>query len=108
MPFPPEKRHCVSVLRDARLIEAYVPGLRARESGWLDEVQRQTERALPHAHHHVRVVAVPDDEMLLFIVWTELGEPPEPAELAAALIRLGDRLVVQRVVDAQLCLETAS
>jgi len=108
MPFPQSSDILDPVLRAARLLEAYVPGLRGRESGWLDDVQRRSARALPHDNDHVRVVALPDDEMLLFIVWTEKGDPPELAELAAVLTRLDYRFVVQRVVDAQLSIETLS
>jgi hypothetical protein len=90
--------HCGAVLHAVRLLEAYVPGLKDMSAARYVEVQRGIARSLPRRHRMALLIAIPEDEMILFLVW----QPAEESAMRDAAIALHVGAVVQRIVDARL------
>jgi hypothetical protein len=71
--------------RTVRIIEAYVPGLGERPTEWYGELQARTAAALRAAGLEIALLAIPNDETLLLLVW---GRPnqSDPGPVATEVI----------------------
>ena len=91
--------------RNVRVIEAYVPGLSERPTDWYEELQARTATAVRADGLEIALLAIPNDETLL---WLVCGGPdqsdPGPA-LAEVILReatsAGGAAVIERAIDAR-------
>jgi hypothetical protein len=86
------------VLHPVRLLEAYVPGLKDLPAARYVDVGLRIAGSLPAQNRVALLIAIPDDEMLLFLVW----QPAEESAMRDATSALHVGAVVQRIVDARL------
>jgi hypothetical protein len=98
--------------RSVRVIETYVPGLNGRSAAWYEALLQNVASSLRANGTEVALLAIPDDETLMWLVWSGAGSSdPEPlvrdavsreavAQGAVAIERAVDGLVAWREGDA--------
>ncbi len=91
--------------RTVRVIEAYVPGLRERPSGWYEDLQAQAAAELRTAGLEIALLAIPSDETVIWLVW---GGPDQSAlapAVAEVILRgatsAGGAAVIEQAIDAR-------
>lgn len=91
--------------RTVRVIETYVPGLRARSTEWYEELQARAAAALRAAGLEIALLAIPNDETLMWLVW---GRPDQldPGPVVAEVIlrevtSASGAAVIERAIDAR-------
>ena len=91
--------------RTVRVIEAYVPGLRDRSTDWYEELQAAAAAALRAEGLEIALLAIPNDETLLLLVWGRLNQS-DPGPVAADVIlrevtSSSGAAVIERAIDAR-------
>ena len=91
--------------RTVRVIEAYVPGLSERPTHWYEELQARTATALRTEGLGIALLAIPNDETLMWLVW---GRPDQldPGPVVAEVIlrevaSASGSAVIERAIDAR-------
>ena len=91
--------------RTVRVIEAYFPGLRERPNEWYEEFQARAAAELRAAGLEVALLAIPNDETMMWLVW---GRPDQldPGPVVAEVIlrevtSASGSAVIERAIDAR-------
>ena len=91
--------------RTVRVIEAYVPGLTERPTDWYEQLQARAAAALRAAGLEIALLAIPNDETLMWLVW---GRPDQldPGPVVAEVIlrevaSASGSAVIERAIDAR-------
>lgn len=94
--------------RTVRVIEAYVPGLRERSTDWYEELQARVAAALRPAGLEVALLAIPNDETMMWLVWGGLDQRDPGPVVAAVIVRqvtsASGAAVIERAIDARFVL----
>jgi hypothetical protein len=91
--------------RTVRVIEAYVPRLAERPTDWYERLQARAAVALRASGLEIALLAIPNDETLMWLVWGR-ADQPDPGTVAAEVI-LGEvasasgSAVIERAIDAR-------
>jgi hypothetical protein len=73
--------------RTVRVIETYVPGLNERPASWCERLQENVSAALSAEGTEIEVLAIPNDETLMWLVWGRQGQSDPGPRAAAAILR---------------------
>jgi hypothetical protein len=91
--------------RTVRVIEAYVPGLRERSTNWYEELHARAAAALRAAGLEVALLAIPNDETMMWLVWGGLDRPDPGPVVAAVIVRevtsASGAAVIERAIEAR-------
>ena len=91
--------------RTVRVIEAYVPGLRERPTDWYEELQARAAAALRAAYLEIALLAIPNDETLMWLVWGRPDQLDPGPVVAEAILRevtsASGAAVIERAIDAR-------
>jgi hypothetical protein len=91
--------------RTVCVVEAYVPGLGERPGGWYEQLQASVAAALRAEGLEIALLAIPNDETLIWLVWGGPGQTDPEATVSAVILRevTGARgvTVIERAVDAR-------
>ena len=91
--------------RAVRVIETYMPGLAAMTGAWYDRLQGDVAATLSAQGLSVALLAIPDDETLLWVVWSQLDRPDLWHDVAVAVVEEsadgGGSPVLERAVDGR-------
>ena len=91
--------------RAVRVIETYMPGLAAMTGAWYDRLQGDVAATLSAQGLSVALLAIPDDETLLWVVWGQLDRPDPANDVAVAVVEesagSGRSAVLERAVDGR-------
>jgi hypothetical protein len=91
--------------RTVRVIEAYVPGLSKRPTDWYEELQARAAAALRAAGLEIALLAMPNDETLMWLVWSrpdQLDPGPVVAEVILREVKSASgAAVIERAIDAR-------
>jgi hypothetical protein len=91
--------------RTVRVIEAYVPGLSERPTDWYEELQARTATALRTVGLGIALLAIPNDETLMWLVWGGTDQPDSGPVVAEVILReatsAGGAAVIERAIDAR-------
>ena len=89
--------------RAIRVIETYVPGLNERPAFWCERLLASVSAALGPGGAQVAVLAIPNDETLMWIAWGGEAQPDPESLIAAAVLRetasAGGTVTIERAVD---------
>ncbi len=91
--------------RTVCVVEAYVPGLGERPGDWYERLHASVAAALGADGLKIALLAIPNDETLIWLVWGGPGQT-DPAPIVAAVVLqeaggAGGPAVVERAVDAR-------
>ena len=91
--------------RTVRVVEAYVPGLSKRPAVWYERLQATAAAALRAEGLDIALLAIPNDETLMWLVW---GRPDllDPGPVVAEVIMrevasASGSAVIERAIDAR-------
>ena len=91
--------------RTVRLIEAYVPGLSERPAAWYERLQADAAAALGAEGLEIALLAIPNDETLMWLVWGRPDQPDPGPVLAEVILREATSAsgadVIERAIDAR-------
>jgi hypothetical protein len=91
--------------RTVRVIEAYVPGLSKRPTVWYERLQATAAAALRVEGLEIALLAIPDDETLMWLVWGRPDQPDPGPVLAELILReaagASGAAVIERAIDAR-------
>jgi hypothetical protein len=91
--------------RTVRVIETYVPGLSERPTDWYEELQARTATALRTVGLGIALLAIPNDETLMWLVWGGTDQPDSGPVVAEVILReatsAGGAAVIERAIDAR-------
>jgi hypothetical protein len=91
--------------RNVRVIEAYVPGLAERPTDWYEQLQARAAAALGAAGLEIALLAIPNDETLMWLVWgrpDQIDPGPVVAEVILHEVTSGSgAAVIERAIDAR-------
>jgi hypothetical protein len=91
--------------RTVRVIEAYVPGLSERPTDWYEALQARATAALRAAGLEIALLAIPNDETLMWLVWGKPNQLDPGPVVAEAILRevtgAGGAAVIERAIDAR-------
>src|SRR5512140_1057917 len=91
--------------RTVRVIEAYVPGLRERSTDWYEALQARAAAAVRAAGLEIALLALPNDETLMWLVWGGLDQPDPGPAVAAVIVRevtsASGAAIIERAIDAR-------
>jgi hypothetical protein len=89
-----------------RVLEVYVPGLFDRPVDWYERLQENVAAPLRADGLEIALLAIPNDETLMWLVWSRPGRSESGLDVAAVVLRelTGDSgaTVIERAVDARL------
>jgi hypothetical protein len=92
--------------RTVRVIEAYVPGLSDRPPDWYELLQANAAAALREEGLEIALLAIPNDETLMWLVWGRLDQTDPALALATVALREATSApgatLIERAVDARL------
>jgi hypothetical protein len=95
--------------RTVRVIEAYVPGLNERPADWYERLQATAAAALRAEGLEIALLAIPNDETLMWLVWgrpNQLDPGPVVAEvILREVTSAGGSAVIERAIDARFVWE---
>ncbi len=88
-----------------RVIEAYVPGLSVRPTVWYERLQATAAAALRAGGLEIALLAIPNDETLIWLVWggpDQLDPGPVVAEVILREVTgASGAAVIERAIDAR-------
>ena len=91
--------------RTVRVIEAYVPGLTERPTDWYEQLQARAASALRAAGLEIALLAIPNDETLMWLVWSRPDQPDPGMVMAEVILRevtsASGSAVIERAIDAR-------
>jgi hypothetical protein len=91
--------------RTVRVIEAYVPGLSERPLDWYERLQANAASALRAEGLEIALLAIPNDETLLWLVWGRLDQTDPALAVAEVILREATSAngvtVIERAIDAR-------
>ena len=91
--------------RTVRVIEAYVPGLTERPTDWYEQLQARAAAALRAAGLEIALLAIPNDETLMWLVWGRPDQPDPGPDVAESILREVMRVdgaaVIERAIDSR-------
>ena len=91
--------------RTVRVIEAYMPGLTDRPTDWYEELQARAAATLRAAGLEIALLAIPNDETLMWLVWSRPGQPDPGPDVAEAILRevtsASGAAAIERAIDAR-------
>jgi hypothetical protein len=91
--------------RTVRVIEAYVPGLGERPADWYEQLQANAAAALRAAGLEIALLAIPNDETLMWLVWGRTDQPDPGPIVADVILREAASskgvTVIERAIDAR-------
>ena len=91
--------------RTVRVIEAYVPGLSARPADWYQRLHANVAAALGVEGLEIALLAIPNDETLIWLVWSRPDQPDPGPDVAEAIMRevtsASGAAVIERAIDAR-------
>lgn len=91
--------------RPVRVIEAYVPGLSERPTGWYEDLQAQAAAAVRAEGLEIALLAIPNDETLIWLVWGGHDRSDPGPVVAEVILReatsAGGAAVIERAIDAR-------
>jgi hypothetical protein len=91
--------------RTVRVIEAYLPGLTERPTDWYEQLQARAAAALRAAGLEIALLAIPNDETLMWLVWSRPDQPDPGTVVAAVILRevtsASGAAVIERAIDAR-------
>jgi hypothetical protein len=97
--------------RTVRVIEAYVPGLSERPTHWYEELQARTATALRTEGLGVALLAIPNDETLMWLVWGGPDQSDTVPVVAEVILReaasAGGAAVIERAIDGRFVWRTS-
>jgi hypothetical protein len=91
--------------RTVRVIEAYVPGLSKRPTVWYERLQAAASAALSPKGLEIAMLAIPNDETLMWLVWGRPDQPDPGPDVAESILREVMRVdgaaVIERAIDSR-------
>lgn len=91
--------------RTVRVIEAYVPGLSDRPDGWYEQLHANVAAALGEEDLEIALLAIPNDETLLLLVWGRPDQSDPGPVVAEVILReatsVSGAAVIERAIDAR-------
>ena len=91
--------------RTVRVIEAYVPGLGERPTDWYEELQARTAAALRTEGLGIALLAIPNDETVMWLVWGRPDQSDPGPVVAEVILReassASGAAVIERAIDAR-------
>ena len=91
--------------RTVRVIEAYLPGLTERPTDWYEQLQARAAAALRAAGLEIALLAIPNDETLMWLVWGRPDQPDPGPDVAESILREVMRVdgaaVIERAIDSR-------
>lgn len=91
--------------RTVRVIEAYVPGLRERTTDWYEGLQARAAAALRAEGLEIALLAIPNDETMMLLIWGRPDQPDPGPVVAAVIVRevtsANGAAVIERAIDAR-------
>src|SRR5664279_1210042 len=91
--------------RTVRVVEAYVPGLSKRPAVWYERLQATAAAALRAEGLDIALLAIPNDETLMWLVWgrpDQLDPRPVVAEvILREVASASGSAVIERAIDAR-------
>jgi hypothetical protein len=91
--------------RTVRVIEAYVPGLSARPADWYQRLHANVAAALGVEGLEIALLAIPNDETLMWLVWSPPAESDPGPVVAEVILReaasASGSAVIERAIDAR-------
>jgi hypothetical protein len=91
--------------RTVCVVEAYVPRLGERPGDWFERLRASVAAALRPEGLEVALLAIPNDETLIWLVWGGPGQTDPAATVAAVVLHeatsASGRAVIERAVDAR-------
>jgi hypothetical protein len=69
------------------VVEAYVPGLGERPGDWYERLQASVAAALRADGLQIELLAIPNDETLIWLVWGGPGQTDPAAAVGAVVLR---------------------
>jgi hypothetical protein len=92
--------------RAVRVVETYVPGLAAMTGAWYGQLQGKVAAALSAEGLDVALLAIPNDETLIWLVWSQLDNSDQVRDVAVVVLDVvaggGSSGVLERAVDGHL------
>jgi hypothetical protein len=90
--------------RTVRVIEAYAPGLSERPTDWYERLQAHAAAAGRAEGLEIALLAIPNDETLIWLVWGRLDQL-DPGPVVADALReatsSSGAAVIERAIDAR-------
>jgi hypothetical protein len=91
--------------RTIRVIEAYVPGLSKRPTDWYERLQAHAAAALRAEGLEIALLAIPNDETLLWLVWGGSDQSDPGPVVSEVILReatsASGAAVIERAIDAR-------
>ena len=89
--------------RAVRVVETYVPGLAAMTGSWYGQLQAKVAAALIAEGLDAALLAIPNDETLIWLIWSQLDHSDPVRDIALVVLDVvaggGSTGVLERAVD---------